>query len=125
MYSYSYSKHVHFVIVDLITKPGTMIQNGTDITCTIQIRNISNRPSTVNATVVVNTMEYTGRTKALVKRKKLENISIPAGESTLKYTNKPPSLSRTSFIDSQFTLLVCIKNLQLIILDTFDSFNLQ
>ena len=84
---------MHFTIVDLITKPGTMIQNGTDITCTVQIRNVSSRPSTVSATVVVNTMEYTGRTKALVNKKKLESINIPGGESTknilmhLKLTN--------------------------------------
>ena len=73
-------------------KPGTMIQIGTDFTCTIHLRNISHQTSTVNVTVVVTTTEHTGRMKALVKREKLENITVSAGESmynfvctTLKY----------------------------------------
>ncbi|CAB3997664.1 -glutamine gamma-glutamyltransferase Z [Paramuricea clavata] len=70
--------------IDLTIKPGTMIQNGTDFTCTIHLRNISHQTSIVNVTVVVTTIEYTGRMKALVKRVKLENITVSAGENVEK-----------------------------------------
>jgi hypothetical protein len=65
-----------------------MIQNGTDFTCTIHLRNISHQTSTVNVTVVASSTEYTGRMKALVKREKLENITVPAGESMYNFVSK-------------------------------------
>jgi hypothetical protein len=65
-----------------------MIQTGTDFTSTVDIRNTSHQNSIVDVTIIVTTMEYTGRMKALVKREKLENITVAPGESTSNYYNE-------------------------------------
>ena len=62
--------------------PGTMIQNGTNFACTVHVRNISDKSSTLSLTTIASTMEYTGKMKALVKREKLENITVAAGKGT-------------------------------------------
>jgi hypothetical protein len=60
--------------------PGTMVQNGTDFACTVNVKNTSQKSSTLSITTIVTTMEYTGKMKALVKREKLENITVDAGK---------------------------------------------
>lgn len=57
-----------------------MIQNGTDFSCTVQVRNTAQRTSTVNITAVISTIEYTGKMKALVKRVKMENVEVDVGK---------------------------------------------
>ncbi|XP_028401879.1 protein-glutamine gamma-glutamyltransferase 4-like [Dendronephthya gigantea] len=68
--------------IDLVMHQGqgAMIQNGTDISCTVQVRNTAQRASTVNMTAVISTIEYTGRIKALVKRVKLEDLKVNVGQ---------------------------------------------
>ena len=70
--------------VDLTMNSGTMIENGTDFACTVNVRNISDKNSTLSVTAIVSTMEYTGNMKALVKREKLENITVAAGKDVQK-----------------------------------------
>ena len=71
----------HCQIYSVGTNHASIIPNGENFTCIIDVKNTSKQRLTINLTGVIKSMQYTGQDKMLVKRQKFEKIQIEAGTS--------------------------------------------